>query len=233
MNSAEYLSRVAARIIARQGGLHAHSVLRAPQTALVVIDMQNYFCAPGFPAENPNAPAMVPAINTMAAAVRTQGGRVVWVRTTARGARERWARHHSQMLSPERAERRLQLLDPAHPGYQFFEGLDLHSDDPIVDKIMYSALIPGSSDLDAVLRAHAIDTLLIAGTATNVCCESTARDAMMMDYGVVMLADVTSAADEAAHRATLEHFALYFGDVMTVDEASSRLSQGATRKAGN
>jgi len=227
MNSADFLGRVAPRVIARQGGLHAHSVLRAPHTALVVIDMQNYFCAPGFPAENPNARTMVPAINAIAGALRAGGGRVVWVRTTARGARERWARHHSQMLSPERAERRLQLLDPAHPGYQFFEGLDLHPDDPIVDKIMYSALIPGSSDLDAMLRAHSIDTLLIAGTATNVCCESTARDAMMMDYGVVMLADATSAADEAVHRATLENFALYFGDVMTVDEALSRLSHRA------
>jgi ureidoacrylate peracid hydrolase len=224
MNSAEILDRVAARVIARQGSLYAHQVLDASSTALVVIDMQNYFCAPGFPAENPKARALIPAINAMASALRAAGGQVIWVRTTSRGARERWTRHHSKMLNPERAARRIETLDPSHPGYQLFVGLDPRKTDHFVDKIMYSALIPGSSDLDALLRRHGIDTLLIAGTATNVCCESTARDAMMMDYGVVMLADGTSASDEGVHRATLEQFALYFGDVMTVSEACERLA---------
>jgi ureidoacrylate peracid hydrolase len=47
---------------------------------------------------------------------------------------------------------------------------------------------------------------------------------MMLDYGVIMLADGTSASDEGVHRATIEQFALYFGDVMTVAEARARLS---------
>lgn len=225
MDSAQILSRVAARVIARQGALHAHQVLDAPRTALVVIDMQNYFCAPGFPAENPNARALLPGINAMASDLRASGGQVVWVRTTSIGARERWARHHSKMLSPERAARRIETLDPSHPGYQLFAGLETRDGDHFVDKIMYSALIPGSSDLDALLRSRGVHTLLIAGTATNVCCESTARDAMMLDYGVVMLADGTSAADQAVHHATLENFALYFGDVMTVAEACDRLAR--------
>jgi ureidoacrylate peracid hydrolase len=227
MDSAEILSRVADRVIARQGELHAHQVLDATRTALVVIDMQNYFCAPGFPAENPNARGMLPAINAIASDLRSGGGQVVWVRTTSRGARERWTRHHSKMLSPERAARRIATLDPSHPGYQLFAGLDAREADHFIDKIMYSALIPGSSDLDALLRSRGVDTLLIAGTATNVCCESTARDAMMLDYGVVMLADATSASDPTVHRATLEHFALYFGDVMTVAEARARLQAGS------
>jgi len=224
MDSADILSRVADRVIARQGHLHAHQRLRASQTALVVIDMQNYFCSPGFPAENPRARGLVPAINAMASALRAASGQVVWVRTTSSGARERWARHHMQMLTEARAARRIATLDPSHAGYQILEGLETHAADHFVDKIMYSALIPGSSDLHALLRQKGLDTLLIAGTATNVCCESTARDAMMLDYGVVMLADGTSASDEGVHRATLEQFALYFGDVMTVAEARARLS---------
>jgi len=211
------------RIIARQGRLHAHQRLVAARTALVVIDMQNYFCAPDFPAGNAYARAIVPAINRAARALRGAGGLVVWVRTTAQGAAERWTRHHRQMLTTERAARRLAALDPAHPGYRLYAGLQPEDRDLFIDKIMYSALIPGSSDLDRELRARGIDTLLIAGTATNVCCESTARDAMMLDYGVVMLADANAAANDDAHRHALDTIALYFGDVMRVDEAIARL----------
>jgi ureidoacrylate peracid hydrolase len=55
---------------------------------------------------------------------------------------------------------------------------------------------PPSSDIDAQLRSRGIDTLLIAGTATNVCCESTARDAMMLDYRVIMLSDANATDEE-------------------------------------
>lgn len=213
------------RIIARQGRLHAHQRIDATRTALVVIDMQNYFCASDFPAGNVHARAIVPTINQAASAMRAAGGLVVWVRTTARGAPERWARHHRQMLTTERAARRLEALDPAHPGYRLYAGLQAEDRDLFIDKIMYSALIPGSSDLDRELRARGIDTLLIAGTATNVCCESTARDAMMLDYGVVMLADANAAANDAAHRHALDTIALYFGDVMQVEDAIARLAR--------
>ena len=77
--------------------------------------------------------------------------------------------------------RRLENLDRESEGYALFPGLDTRPQDLRVTKIHYSALIPGSSDLDAQLRARGIDTLLIAGTTTNVCCESTARDAAMLD----------------------------------------------------
>src|SRR5690348_15381086 len=56
-------------------------------------------------------------------------------------------------------------------------------------KNRYSALIPGSSPLERTLRGMGIDTILIAGTKTNVCCESTARDAMMLDFKVIMIED--------------------------------------------
>lgn len=211
------------RIIARQGRLHAHERLSASHTALVVIDMQNYFCAPAFPAGNAYARAIVPAINQAATALRAAGGLVVWVRTTAVGAAQRWARHHQRMLTADRAARRLETLHPQHLGYRLFEGLRTAETDLFVDKIMYSALIPGSSSLDQELRSRDIDTLLIAGTATNVCCESTARDAMMLDYGVVMLADANAASSDDAHRHALDTVGLYFGDVMRVDEAVARL----------
>jgi ureidoacrylate peracid hydrolase len=100
-----------------------------------------------------------------------------------------------------------------------------------VKKIKYSAFIAGSSDIDAQLRSRGIDTLLIAGTATNVCCESTARDAMMLDYRVIMLSDANATLTDEEHAATLNSFLMFFGDVMTVDEAISRLLPVASRKS--
>jgi ureidoacrylate peracid hydrolase len=88
-----------------------------------------------------------------------------------------------------------------------------------VFKNRYSALISGSSNLERILRSMKIDTLLIAGTKTNVCCESTARDAMMLDFKTVMLSDCCAALSDDEHRATLETFIQQFGDVLTGDEA--------------
>jgi ureidoacrylate peracid hydrolase len=69
-----------------------------------------------------------------------------------------------------------------------------------VKKIKYSAFIAGSSDIDAQLRCSGIDTLLIAGTAINVCCESTARDARMLDYRVIMLSDANATLTDESIR---------------------------------
>ena len=80
------------------------------------------------------------------------------------------------------------------------------------------------TSLGEVLRAKGIDTLLIAGTKTNVCCECTARDAMMLDYQVVLLSDCTAALSDDEQRATLENVIQQFGDVMSADEALALLT---------
>ena len=100
-----------------------------------------------------------------------------------------------------------------------------------VKKIKYSAFIPGSSDIDAQLQSRGIDTVIITGTATNVCCESTARDAMLLDYRVIMLSDANAASTDEEHAATLNSIMLFFGDVMTADEAIGRLVPVASRKS--
>jgi ureidoacrylate peracid hydrolase len=76
-----------------------------------------------------------------------------------------------------------------------------------------------------MLRNFGIDTLLIAGTKTNICCESTARDAMMLDFQVVMLSDCCAALSDDEHLATLETFIQQFGDVMTGGEVLKALKQ--------
>jgi ureidoacrylate peracid hydrolase len=218
------------RVILRQGRLFSHDAIDAARTALVVVDMQNHFVAEGFPAEVPLSREIVPVINRLARALRAAGGHVVWVQTTAAGALQQWENHHRYRLTPEHRARRLASLDEGAEGFKLFPALEPVAGDLRVKKIKYSAFIAGSSDIDAQLRSRGVETVLIAGTATNVCCESSARDAMMLDYRVVMLADANATWTDAEHTATLNTFALFFGDVMTADEAIGRFVAAPGRK---
>ena len=95
------------RVIRRQGKLASHDTIDAGRTALVVVDMQNYFVAKGFPLEVPVARDIVPNINKLARAIRAAGGTVVWLQTSTAAALKHWARHHAHMLTPERSKTRL------------------------------------------------------------------------------------------------------------------------------
>ena len=219
------------RVLRRQGRLTAHDTIDAGRTALLVIDMQNYFVAEGFGAEVPKARDIVPNINAMATALRAAGGTVVWVQTSAAGALRDWSNFHTHMMVPARRERRLAELDEGHEGFRLYPTLEPSPDDLRVKKIMFSALVAGSSDLDAQLEARGIEHLLIAGTLTNVCCESTARDAMMLDYRVIMLSDGNAALTDEEHAGSLNNVMIFFGDVMTTADAVARLVPSSRRKS--
>jgi ureidoacrylate peracid hydrolase len=211
------------RVARRMGKLLAHEAIDGARTALVVVDMQNYFCAEGFPAEVPFARGIVPNINIIARSVRAAGGVVVWIQTTAAGAEEYWAKFHAYMLSPARRAKRLAGLDEATIGFELFPGLEVLPDDIRVKKVKYSAFAANSSNLDDHLRSLGIDMVLIAGTLTNVCCESTARDAMMLDYKVTMISDANATLTDEVHAASLNTFMMFFGDVMPTKEAIARI----------
>jgi ureidoacrylate peracid hydrolase len=218
------------RVLRRQGKLLSHDTIEAGRTALVVVDMQNYFCAEGFPAEVPLSRAIVPNINRLARAMRAAGGTVAWVQTDSAEALTRWSNHHRHMLTPERGQTRLAGLDAAAEGFKLFGALEPMAADLRVKKVTYSAFMPGSSDIDAQLKGRGVDTVLIAGTATNVCCESSARDAMLRDYRVIMLSDGNATWTDEEHAATLNTFMTFFGDVMSTDEALARLASVSQRK---
>ena len=220
---------VVERVVARQGCLHPYDRLDAGSTALVVIDLQNYYTQPGFQGECAPARATFGAVNRLAPALRRAGGHVVWVQTCADGADESWSHHHRHMLTPERSARRLKELSASHDGFRIAPGLDVSPGDAMVVKRCYSALAPGSSNLDAVLRGKGVRTVLIGGTVTNVCCESTARDAMMMDYATIMVDDILSAVTPFEHEHALNNWMLFFGDVLNTDEVLSRLEAGQRR----
>jgi ureidoacrylate peracid hydrolase len=212
------------RVLKRKGRQFSLDAIDCARAALVVVDMQNYFVAPGFPSEIPVARDIVPNINRMAAAMRSAGGTVVWIQTTAKGALETWGNHHRYGMSPEVTAKRLATLAEDAEGFRLWHALEPSPMDMRVKKIKFSAMLPGSSDLHEILSRRGVDTLLVAGTTTNVCCESTARDAMMLDYRVAMLSDATAARTDQEHAASLDTFHMFFGDVMTVDEARARLA---------
>ena len=219
------------RVIRRQGKMFSHDTVEAARTALVVVDMQNYFVAEGFPLEVPVARQIVPNINRLARALRAAGGIVVWVQTTSAGALDHWANHHNRMLTPEKSKTRMEQLDEASKGFALYPALEALPSDLCVKKGKYSAFIQGSSDIDARLRSRGIESLLITGTVTNVCCESTARDAMMLDYRVIMVADGNASLTDEEHAASLNNFLCVFGDVMTTDEVVGRLEPAEARRS--
>jgi ureidoacrylate peracid hydrolase len=116
-------------------------------------------------------------------------------------------------------------LAPGSHGQALWHGLDIRDGDMIAEKDRYSAFHCPVSTLDRDLRARGIDTVLIAGTLTNVCCETTARDAMQLDYRVVMLADGCATRTDDEHNASLGAILNNFGDVATVDAAIRRLGR--------
>ena len=219
------------RVVARRGREHVYEDLDPAKTALVVVDMQNAFMLPGVAhALCPMAERIVPNINRLAEAVRTSGGTVVWIKTTFKEeALQSWSTYFA-MVTPEQGARRVAALTADSKGHELWAALDVRPDDLIVEKNRFSAFIQGSSDLAEVLRSRGLDTVLVTGTVTNVCCESTARDAMMLDYRVVMLSDGNASLTDEEHAASLNNFLIFFGDVMTTDEAIARLVPVAQRK---
>jgi ureidoacrylate peracid hydrolase len=115
-------------------------------------------------------------------------------------------------------------MDKDGYGRQLWSLLDVLPGDWHVTKTRFSAFITGSSTLDTLLRAQGITSLLISGTTTDVCCESTARDAMMLNYEVVMVSDANAAFTDEIHAAALHAFYANFGDVLTVDESLAALA---------
>ncbi|MFC1682778.1 isochorismatase family protein [Candidatus Zixiibacteriota bacterium] len=92
----------------------------------------------------------------------------------------------------------------------------------IVAKNRYSAFY--KTDLEEYLKTKEIRNLIIGGVMTNLCCETTARDAFMRDYRVFFLADGTATATEELHQATLRNLAFGFAYLVTCEEIIGQLN---------
>lgn len=218
-------------IIGVRGRLDVIDELDPSTTALVVIDMQNFFVAPGAALEVAAAREIVPNINRLAAAMRRAGGVVAWIRMTFQP--DELSDHWTAFLPVNggaEGPATFAAIEPGQPGHELWHLLDVDGSDLVIDKRRFSAFIQGSSNLQEMLDERGIDTLVIVGTLTNVCCESTARDAMMLNYRVIMVDDGTATLTEAAHRAALDNIAMFFGEVQTTDHVVAML---ATERATN
>ena len=218
LNGATIPDDVVARVLARRGSLHCFAALDPARTALVVVDLQRAFMDESVGhAVIPAARDIVPAVNRLADAVRTLGGGVFWIKNT-HDARclDEWSVAQA-MATPAMRQRRIEAMSEDTPGHALWPALDVREADAQVLKYRFSAFLPGASELPGMLRARGFDTVLITGTVTNVCCESSARDAMMMNFRTTMVSDANAAATQAEHDASLTAFYNVFGDVMDVD----------------
>ncbi len=205
-------------LAATRGGVrNAFGALDPVRTAHLVIDLQNGFMEPGAPVEVPEARTIVGNVNRLSAAVREAGGLNVFVRFTTPGEGDpAWPVFYERMGLA--AEGHRQAFTPGAHHWQLWPELDVRPEDALVEKVRFSAFTPGASGLDALLRGFGIDTVIVSGTLTNCCCESTARDAMQLDYRVLLAADAMAALSDAEHAATLHILGMVFADLHSTDE---------------
>jgi nicotinamidase-related amidase len=193
----------------RGGRRHAFADLCAARTALVVVDLAQTYIA-----NTPCAASIVAPINRLARALRSTGGTVAWVMPAPMAEdpllTALWGDEHARQIAAD--------TDPTTPAAALAAGLEREEGDILVEKSAYSAFFPGRCALPELLAARGIDTVLITGVLTNICCESSARDAMTRGYRVVMVADANAARSDEEHRAALYNVLRNFGDVRTSDD---------------
>ena len=194
-------------------------------TLLLVIDLQDGFMREGALLEVPTAREIVPNVNKMIAATRASGGKVAFSRYTADLDEPKpWTAFFDRFLSAERSKAQLEVFAPGAPDHGLWAGLDVAAEDYVFDKTRFSCLTPGTSPLQAWLEAEGIETIIITGTLSNCCCESTARDAMQFDYDVIYVSDANATLTDAEHQATLCNMSALFGDVVDTDTVISAMS---------
>jgi len=213
-------------LMKRRGRVHAFDTIDPRKTALVVVDMQGGFCSPGSSAEIVTAREIAPNINRLAREVRATGGVVAWTLMTI-PTKADWPIFMDTLVSEALGDHMIEDLKPGSEGQKLWSGMETAPDDIIVTKNRFSAFLPSACELPTLLKARGIDTVLIVGTLTNVCCESSGRDAAMSDYKTIMVSDANACRSDEDHLASLKNFITVFGDVRTTDEVVEMLRKGA------
>ena len=220
-------------MLERRGRLNPFDGLDPARTALIVVDLQNGFMAPGQPAEIAPAREIVPNVNRLAAATRAAGGTVVWIQNTITPESEKsWSIYLGNFANEDWGLRMRRAFTPGDFGHALYPSLEVRPSDLTVRKTRFSAFVPGASELDSILRGRGINTLIVVGTATNVCCESTARDAMMLNYKIFFVSDANACRTDEEHNATLAILLVMFADVRSTDEMVNLLQRSAAPLAG-
>ena len=185
-------------------------------SALIIVDVQNDFASPNGSAaqrgEDVSASvAMVPRLVRLIDEARRVGLTVVYIKTTHSDWTDTpsWIYRKSQQSA-------LNTCREGTWGAEFYDGISPLPNERVVIKHRYSAFI--NTDLNTVLKAKGVESVLVTGIATNVCVETTARDAYMYDYYVTMVGDCAAAYDPKLHETTLENMRRHFGLVASSEE---------------
>ena len=180
-------------------------------TAVIAIDMQNAFVAEEGAYETPKARDMMELFSSIIGFARDNDMPVIWTQS------DHSAPHAGLLLQkfPIIAEDRVLWKD--EPSFELYPDMvqPIEGEHRVV-KHKYDAFF--ETDLDAILRNLGVETVIIIGTATNVCCESTARSAFFRDYQVAFISDSTASFDDSMHEATLKTIDMFFGRVMSTGE---------------
>ena len=216
----------------RGGALHMFERLDLSRTAHVIVDMQNGFVEPGAPVEVPVAREIVADINAISRAVRAAGGTNVFLQMTVdAGSMQSWSNWFRYFHTAESTAGFEESFGHGRHFWKLWPGMDVGGNDVFVDKTRFGAFVPGASRLHETLQARGIDTLIVTGTLTNCCCESTARDAMQMNYKLVFVSDANAALSDAAHNATLDNMCMIFADVRPTSEVLELIAASAVPAA--
>jgi len=196
--------------------------LDSRNTTLVIIDMQNFSCTPEPGEALPRINEVITKINTLADFCRAKGIPVIWVRhsitTTGTGND---AGLYPLFHDPDQ----LQRITDRGPGTGIYPGMHVDpSRDYMVFKNRYSAFLSDPPELREKLDSLNKTQLIIAGIAANACVESTARDAMQLDYEVILVSDGITATDDALLKSTLVNTRELFGDTRTTADIMKELA---------
>jgi ureidoacrylate peracid hydrolase len=198
-------------------------------TALLVIDVQNdYNHDDGYAGRRGNdvsvCQAMIPRLRQLVDAARAAGVTIIHTRNWHR--RETDSPAWLDRLARGGRQRDDRAAIAGTWGAEFYEIIPLPGEE-VVSKFRYDAFL--GTNLEYLLRARGIRSVICTGTTTDVCVESTARAALMRDFHLVVVEDCCAAPDVEAHRASLKVLGRNFGEVTTADRIEATWAAGQTQ----
>jgi nicotinamidase-related amidase len=204
--------------IARGRGYNSFDTIDPARTALVVIDMQSVFVAEDEVFGNEHARAIVPQVNRLVRGMRDAGVQVIWTRQTVSDAPHLAMPDWQYDMTDPVVQRAVDAMGLDSPAHDLFPEMALGADDFVLDKYRYGAFSCPAGALAKVLTLCGIETLILTGTLTNVCVESTAREGNMRGYKVIVVSDACATVTDEEHLAALLNLRLNFADVKSADE---------------
>lgn len=185
------------------------------RAALLVIDMQKDFVDEGAIMEVAMARHRIPTMRRVIDRCREAGVPVIYTRHVLSDRFE-----VSPLETAYQPKLKVTGMREGSAGIEIVPELAPQPNETVISKHRYDAF--HNTQLETLLRnirgSGQVDTVIIIGTVTNICCESTARSAFMRDYKVAFISDANGGLDDASHNATLEIISRVFGRVMTADE---------------